>query len=348
MPMVPIGQKILNLRQQRHWSQQQLADKVGISRQSLIAIEHDRSRIHLDLAAALADAFSIGLDELTDRMPQPSVSQAKQVFLLGQEPIASTPVVWSEIGDCLVLVPTYFTLDNQVVDAWWDAATGSLEPMQSGRLPRQVILAAGCDPQLGWLKTAMESQDTAYHLELVSASSRRALAWLQAGQVHLAGSHWLNPRTQRYNDWSQPLAKPVLRIGYVKWAEGALWRPESTEPPRQWAVRETGSEAHAVFERHKHTLVFPNPGPIFDRHLDLVRYVHDHPGVGGVSLGSLAAWFGLAFQPWTEESYQWLVDRNMVEDPWFKALIGVLQHTPLKEWMARVPYQTLDHWGQVT
>ena len=63
------------LRAERDWSQATLADKLGVSRQSINAIETGKYDPSLPLALAIARLFgepveSIFIDDAVDRMPK--------------------------------------------------------------------------------------------------------------------------------------------------------------------------------------------------------------------------------------------------------------------------------------
>lgn len=55
------------LRAERDWSQQDLADRLGVSRQSVNAIETGRYDPSLPLAFRLADIFSMQIEEIFQR-----------------------------------------------------------------------------------------------------------------------------------------------------------------------------------------------------------------------------------------------------------------------------------------
>ncbi|WP_454226409.1 helix-turn-helix transcriptional regulator [Propioniciclava flava] len=52
------------LRQQKGWSQQRLADQVGVSRQTIISIERGRFDPSLPLAFRLARVFDRTIEEI--------------------------------------------------------------------------------------------------------------------------------------------------------------------------------------------------------------------------------------------------------------------------------------------
>ncbi len=342
MKTIDLSLQVEERRRALGWSQSELATKIGTSRQTLIAIEHGRTRIHLDLAVALADALGVPLDTLVGRTNRPTTWR----WFNSVTPSTTIPTVWGEVEDQLVVVPYYLTGDTGHIDAWWDSNAQQLVPTSEARHPHQVILVGGCDPHLSWLKSAFEQVQTTHTMELIPTSSTVAVRWLRQGFLHLAGSHWYNSTRKAYNVFGSESESSLSRLGYLKWQEGIFWHPGRPEP-QSWAVREVGSEARAVFERTKSALMHPVLDATFTRHLDLTRYVLSHETVGGLGLGSLAAPLGLAFRALVEEPYEWILHRDALTTHWFSLLLQTLQQSDLKDRLTRTPHQTPFRWGQV-
>ena len=55
------------LRAERDWSQQDLADRLGVSRQSVNAIEKGRYDPSLPLAFSIAEVFEMAIEEIFSR-----------------------------------------------------------------------------------------------------------------------------------------------------------------------------------------------------------------------------------------------------------------------------------------
>ena len=70
---MPVGvqNRVKELRIQRGWTQQQLADAVGVSRQSINSIERDRYVPSLLLALTFAQVFGSSTDEIFRLEMQP-------------------------------------------------------------------------------------------------------------------------------------------------------------------------------------------------------------------------------------------------------------------------------------
>ena len=56
--------RVKELRIERGWTQQQLADAVGVSRQSINSIERERYVPSLELALSFGRAFDVTMDEI--------------------------------------------------------------------------------------------------------------------------------------------------------------------------------------------------------------------------------------------------------------------------------------------
>ncbi len=54
------------LRAERRWSQAELGERVGVSRQAINAVETEKHDPSLTLAFALADAFELKIEDVFD------------------------------------------------------------------------------------------------------------------------------------------------------------------------------------------------------------------------------------------------------------------------------------------
>lgn len=62
--MATIRNRVKELREARGWTQQRLADTVGVSRQSINSIERNRYVPSLELALSFARAFAVWTDDI--------------------------------------------------------------------------------------------------------------------------------------------------------------------------------------------------------------------------------------------------------------------------------------------
>lgn len=87
------GQKMFNqnlqkLRAEKNISQEQLADKIGVSRQSVSAWESGKSSPELDKLIALSELFEISLDELTGKISTKKANFNKKEYEKSYQKIA--------------------------------------------------------------------------------------------------------------------------------------------------------------------------------------------------------------------------------------------------------------------
>ncbi|MDB5439333.1 MAG: transcriptional regulator [Caulobacteraceae bacterium] len=62
-----MNNRIRVLRAERRWTQADLAERLGISRNSVMAIENDRFDPSLPLAFAIAEVFGLTIEQIFQR-----------------------------------------------------------------------------------------------------------------------------------------------------------------------------------------------------------------------------------------------------------------------------------------
>lgn len=62
--MTTVRNRVKELREAKDWTQQQLADQVGVSRQSINSIERNRYVPSLELALLFARVFGVSTDDI--------------------------------------------------------------------------------------------------------------------------------------------------------------------------------------------------------------------------------------------------------------------------------------------
>lgn len=74
-----IGEKILNLRKARGWSQEELAERIGVTRQAVSRWESDSAKPDADKIVALCDLFGVSADYLLrDKITQSAAEEAME------------------------------------------------------------------------------------------------------------------------------------------------------------------------------------------------------------------------------------------------------------------------------
>ena len=69
--MAAVSNRVKALRTERGWTQQQLAEAVGVSRQSINSIERNRYVPSLELALEFSRVFGCGTDDIFTLEQQP-------------------------------------------------------------------------------------------------------------------------------------------------------------------------------------------------------------------------------------------------------------------------------------
>ena len=69
--MANVGNRIKELRDARGWTQQDLANAVGVSRQSINSIERHRYEPSLELALIFARVFAVPTDDIFNLEREP-------------------------------------------------------------------------------------------------------------------------------------------------------------------------------------------------------------------------------------------------------------------------------------
>ncbi|MDA8192550.1 MAG: helix-turn-helix domain-containing protein [Thermaerobacter sp.] len=337
--MMTVGENIAEYRRRRGWSQQHLARLLGVSRQTVVALEGDQRLPHLALAVKLAAALELSLETMTASLQtaEDSPPAVSVTWLHGTAPLRSGPAVWSMVREHLIAVPCSSLASVGHPDCWWDAEAQRLIALPESRPPERVLLVGGCDPFLPWAKEAFRRQHAGYWLEPVRLSSQAALLALKAGQLAAAGTHLYDDASRSYNRVQPFLPFDICQIPYLQWEEGMMRRPPTASPPRTWAIREPGSEAHALFYRQAPSghdadiIVIPS-------HQGIVDSVVSGTRSAGVGLGSLAVLAGLEFEPWATETYEWIVRAEDQQADWFKRWQSALHAPGLDAAYKRLPF----------
>lgn len=334
------GAALTNFRRQRGWSQAALAQAVGVSRQTIIALEQGEQEPHLGLAVALAERLQVSLDELV-RTSDSEPPRRPDLWVEGEPPQYPAPVVWARVHGRLVAAQWTSLTTPTLADAWWDPDLGILINLPGARAPERVIFVAGCDPFLPWLKAQFETRTPGISIEALPFSSRRALAALRDGAVHMAGSHWYDPLSGRYNQVSSFFPFSIRQLPYLQWQEGVIQHPDATTP-QHWAIREPGSEAAALWQRCRPPSIESGQVVTFSRHQDLVDYVVDHPTSAGVTIGALGSLHGMDFTPWADEEYVWCIRESDENSEWFPALAAMRESPALRKLFEQMPHLDLS------
>ncbi|MBA5865436.1 MAG: helix-turn-helix domain-containing protein [Nitrospira sp. CR1.3] len=363
-----------NLRVARGFTQGELAEKAGITRQAVSSIESNlylpTTAVALRLASILAcrveDLFSLAesddtveatvLGALPTRQGTPSVRV--KLAVIGKQTVAR-PV--TDLGAVLSFtVPA----DGYVIDE----AHGSSTVKVRVRLSRdrqaieQEISVAGCDPAIFLAGEHLRRRKDQTSVVGWTMGSMAALRALQNGEVHVAGLHLFDPTTGESN---LPFLRQALKgsgyevVTFATWEEGILVRPgnpksirsvaDLAEPSVTMVNREQGAGARLLLDQQ---LRVSGTDParirgyerVMSSHFEVARAVKEHQADAGIGIRSAAQIFELDFVPIQSARYDLVVPKSYLKShPTLAHLFETIVSRPFRnEIQALGGYDTSD------
>lgn len=349
------GNSVRDRRLQRDWSQAELAERAGISRAAVSAIEGERLVPSVAAALALASALDCSVEELFAPQVGRSASSATWAWISnspGVPPISSDPVrYWcGNVQDRILFYPVEATpLGELPHDGLWPLNRAPHVAKGSGgadmrRLAERTLVVACCDPAVGLLARIYE-QVSGYRMLVFPRSSRNALGLLQQGQVHVAGVHLAAADTDDGNATcvAEVLTQPARLLRVAAWDDGIAVGPTVTAQSVRallrdkltWIGREPGSGARQCLDEILQDRAAPR------------RLARDHRGVAeairsgwadaGVCLRLVAEEAGLRFLPIRTEGYDLCFTHAVKDDPRVQALVRVVQSREYRQLLGELP-----------
>lgn len=329
------------------WSQQDLADRTGLSRAGISAIESGRLAPSVNAALALARALEATVEELFE----PTATSPTAVEW-AVTPLVARPRYWNaRVGDRTLSFP--IGEDSPQLD-WHDGVFHQGEPhdVDSERSERTLVVA-GCDPAAGLLAGEYTRQ---FHFRMIvlRRNSSEALSLLAEGSVHVAGIH-LGRQDQRSTNLRAArsrLGKECELVRVARWEEGLAVAPRIKSPTArslarhraQWIGREAGSGARQCQDE------------VLGSSAVLKRVASDHRMVASaikcgwadvgpcVRLASEEA--GLKFFKMHENNYDLCYRSKDAADPRICALVATLRSRRFRSKLAELPGYHSDHTGE--
>ena len=350
------GARLRLARQACGYSQQQMADMAGVTRQAITAVESGQSDPSLRTALALAQALDMTVEELF-RSATPVLSvAARPVATLGHE---GARVTLAPMGDGYVALPLRDATVSRAgfLPAGGLAAEADSDPAKATKVqaigpPRLTLVIAGCDPALPLLETPLGLLDPPVAFGWWSCPSREALGLAADGLVHVAGTH-LRGRGSEYNigPAAELLPQGGEVIGFCSWHEGLALRPDLTgisgvgEVARRGlrlVNREPGAEARIVLDRELADAgIDGGQLPGYDTqvtgHLQVAAAIAAGLADAGIASEPAARAYGLAFVPLTAEHFDLVIPAGQAGTREVQALLKVLSSAWLVDQLASLP-----------
>ena len=335
--MSSLQNKLRSARSEVGVSQQELADRAGISRQAYSAIESGRSAPSTEIALRLARALGSTVDELFSLDDAGPVTVQADFVVSGDSPAPPSRVEVAKIGDRLIAMP--LSGRAAAMHALWPAGgtvTGDVENgkvsvnlLEGDHLRTPSIVMAGCDPTIGFMAEEVAAKGA--RLLWSERSSKAGLQALARGEAHIAGCHLYDEVTGSFNrPWVRrivPEACTVVR--FAIWREGIIVAPgnpkqitsaaDFARPDVRIVNRQAGSGSRATLDQMLHDAGVPKSqvsGYEVETHghIQVAEAVAQGFADAGIGVEAAARAFGLDFVPVNEEPYDLVIpDRHINE-----------------------------------
>lgn len=331
--------RVRAVRESRGWSQAQLAEACGLSRQALSAIEAGRYVPNTAVALRLAQALGCAVEDLF----VPLASSPLRVRLAADGPgrvrigrVRSHLVAWPLRGSW-----AYVPSDGTVVGR--AGSMGSVAA-SAGARPERTLFVAGCDPAL---RIAGDLAEAAGGLRVhwVPTSSAGALQALGQGLVHVAGTHLHAPGDP---DGVQTIRRALGGtrahvVSLARWVEGVVVRPgirvRRPEDLLRRGVRvvnrDRGSGSRQVFDAWLRSAGIPTERVRgYDRELCSHFAVAEAVAAGLADAGPgvlpVARTYGLDFVPVCEQRYDLVIPQDLADEEPVRVFLDVLSSRPFR------------------
>jgi molybdate-binding protein/DNA-binding XRE family transcriptional regulator len=346
-------------RQKRGFSAAELAQRAGISRQTIYAIESGSYVPNTAVALRLARMLEVGVEDLFSLAADAPAAplSTEQVTLLPQpdSPRAGDPMQLCRVDRRTLAsspspVPWYLpTADAVLIGAaggTGKAARGTVQLFHGEGDLANRILVAGCDPGVSVL--ARHVLRAGVELVVAQRNSSQALALLKQGVVHVAGTHL---RDEASGESNLPVIhrlfarKQVAVISLAVWEEGLVLAPGNPKSIRSVADlarrdigivnREPGAGSRNLLDAHLHRLGLDGQNVRgYDRlaagHLPAAWQVRSGDADCCIATRAAARVFGLDFIPLASERYDLAIRRRHLDYPPVVALLDTLNRASFR------------------
>jgi molybdate-binding protein/DNA-binding XRE family transcriptional regulator len=323
-------------------TQAELAERAGISRTAVTAIEGGRLVPSVAAALAIAEALGATVEALFGRG---GVGAEEELW--AWEPRDTPARFWrAEVAGRRLRYPAGSTpMFTPLPDAG--------APLRAAA-PEETLVMACCDPAAGLLATQFAAV-TGLRLLVLPRSSRQALDLLRQRLIHLAGLHLT---TREAPERNLEAARETLGEGFqmlriARWQEGIAVAPTTrlrsvraaAKARLTWIGREPGSGARQCLDR----LLADRPGPrrIARNHRGVTEAVQSGWADAGVCVQLASVEAGLDFLPVQEEAYDVCFLNSLANDRRIKAFLGVVRSAAYRRLLGELPGYDTSETGQL-
>jgi len=355
---VNIENHLSRIRQKRGYSAAALASKVGVSRQTIYAMEAGSYVPNTLVALRLARVLEVSVEELfrlEEASRPPSVTKEVDLLPGGQTVEPGLPVQICQVdrrtmGVSPSPVAWYLPPADAVVIDSGEKGPGPrrarVQMFQDAEQFGNRLLMAGCDPAMSVL--ARHLQKANIELVLAHRNSSQALDLLRSGSVQIAGSHLRDEATGEFN---LPQVRKLFPRGtavvfaFAVWEEGIVVAKGNPKAIREIADfarkgialvnREPGSGSRSLLDSSLKRL-----GIASSKVTGYKQVAHGHlPAAWQVRMGhadccvatrAAARVFGLDFIPLISERYDLVIRKQHIALPGMQLLLDTLNRTAFR------------------
>jgi len=345
---VTIRNTLAQVRQRRGFSAADLAKRIGVSRQTIYAIEHGSYVPNTSVTLKLAQALEVTVEDLFQLSLTPVPNRALSIQPLPGDPapVPGQPVQLCKVEKRLVgAAPAPVNWSFPPADAIFESADSAL-PFEEEDLLEGRLLVAGCDPGISVLRRHLRRAG----VELVVAhrNSTQALDLLKRGWVHLAGTHLRDAASGESN-------LPVVRklfprstvavFSFAVWEEGivvASGNPRGiktvddlTRKKIRLVNRESGAGSRLLLDSQLEaagieTARVQGYQQLASGHLPAAWEVRTGNADCCIATRAAARVFGLDFVPLVTERYDFVVRQTHLKLPAAETLLEILQRSAFR------------------
>jgi molybdate-binding protein/DNA-binding XRE family transcriptional regulator len=333
----------------RKWSQAELAERAGISRAAVSAIEGERLSPSVTTALALAAVFECSVEELFGRGGKDKPHGPEWAWT----PRGESSRYWeAEIAQRRLLYPVEaMTLNPVPHDGIWQ--NGVLQDRASS--PGGTLVMACCDPAAGLL-AAEFARASGFRLLVFPRGGRAALELLRQRLVHVAGLHYSTEEAPARNADTVREGFPgdcqLLRA--ARWETGIALatddRSDSLDSvarrPLRWAARESGSAARECLDQLLGKRQFA--GREVNGHAAVAEAVRAGWAEAGVCVRFSAMEAGLKFLPVRYETLDLCYPAAFQHDPRIQALVRLLRSRDHRRLVSELPGYDARETGELS
>ena len=354
-------------RDQLGLSQLALAERVGVSRQAIIAIEAGRQVPSTSLALQLAQAMGCSVEDMfrldvTERHLNVVLTSGSGLKAREGDRVAVGQIDGRWVAHPL---PANAPVAADGIVATGKASGAAVRPLFEPEQLARNVLVAGCAPLIAVLAQHVGSRFHDARVGWLPTPSHRALDLLREGLVHVAGVHFSRGGAADADDNVSIVRKKLagtnlLVVNLTRWRQGFVvphGNPlgirsgaDLLRPGLRVAAREEGAGARELLTRVLAAAGAEGsvlPGPLAHGHEEVAWHVRCGGADVGIAIESVAIGGGLGFVPLSEERFDLVVTATLAESAPVARMIDVLDDRAFLADVAQLPGYDSSRAGDV-